>query len=137
MTFAEGMVAALEADAGLGAVLGGTGDAMRLYPLVLPESPTLPAVVYQRVSAPRSYVLNAGDVPYMRARYQYAVWADDYLEAEQTTDVLIAKLEGFRATLSSGERVDVVKIENDLDTFEPDTGRSRRLVDAVWHYEPS
>ena len=67
----------------------------RLYPDVLPQGATLPAVVYQRISTPRQHTFGAGcPVAVSRPRLQYACWAT-------TPAAALAVCEALRSALQA------------------------------------
>jgi hypothetical protein len=116
------LVAALEADTALRALVG-----RRIYPLRLPQKPTLPAVVYRRIDTPTDYS-HDGPGP-SQPRFQFDCWA----ETLAAGIAVAAALRTALATLNSvGTRN--VMISDELDLSEPDTGYYRREVDAlIWH----
>lgn len=131
--FEEGMLDLIEADAGLGAVIG-AGAAMRLDPQPLEAEPTLPAITYRLGSSPREYTLDGG-ARKVRARYIFDVWGRTYGEAVRVANTLIRAVVDARATLSSGHRVDRVKVDQAFDLGDPDRDFDRRIVETVWSYE--
>ena len=63
---------------------GGTSALIstRCYPTLMPQAPTLPAVVYQRISGTETY----GNTSVRDARYQVSCWATTYAGAHALAD---------------------------------------------------
>ena len=114
----------LAAHAGLAALVGG-----RIYPIRLPQGTGLPAVCYRRVSGVRKHNVN-GLTLVARPRFQFDCWAYSYAEAKAVAEEVRQALNGYH-----GAGWDSV-IDNDLDTYEPESGLYRTIVDAlIWHTE--
>lgn len=85
----------------------------RVYPLVLPQAPTLPAIRYQRISTPRSqYRTMDGRANYASPRFQVDVWANDHGTAVQVAQAIYALLEGFHGTVG-GLRIDAISTDDE------------------------
>lgn len=105
----------------------------RLYPLVLPESPIMPAVVYQEIDAVPAYS-HDGDSAMEQVRMQFKCWANTLLMAKQVKAVLKRALSGFSGYMG-GEEV-VSFIEGGSSGLDGETGLSYVLLDAMmWHQE--
>lgn len=52
----------------------------RIYPLVLPVTPVLPAVTYQLVSEPQDPIQDGPGLA--EPRYRFKVWAETYIELD-------------------------------------------------------
>lgn len=95
----------------------------RVYPVVLPDISSLPAIVYQRISTVPITSLD-GDSGLESVRIQVSVWANTYKEAKDLS-----------ATVRSTLNATTLKIvsDGDSDDYEPDTKRFRVLADyLVW-----
>ena len=95
----------------------------RVYPIVIPDTASLPAIVYQRISSVPVNSLD-GDTGLDSVRIQISAWALTYKEAKNLSDTI-------RTTLNAS----ALKIitENDTDDYEPETKRFRTLTDyVVW-----
>ena len=95
----------LAADSGLSGTIG-----TRIFPLLMPQEPTLPALVYTRISGPRD---NTHDGPsgLVSTRIQISCWATSYKTAKQTADLVRLALADFEKST----------LDNELDFYEPDT----------------
>jgi hypothetical protein len=74
--------ALLRADAGVGAIVG-AGSAARVYPIILPQAGTFPAVTYQRISTPRIVTATlGGQNARVKCRMQLDCWAETFAQAK-------------------------------------------------------
>lgn len=106
----------LTGHAGLAALVGS-----RVYPLVLPQRPTLPAVTYQRVEALRQSAMGV-DTGLASARVQVDSWATTYAGSKGVAAQVRAALQRWRGT-EAGVTVEDAFLERDQDLFE-DEGSS-------------
>jgi hypothetical protein len=124
----EGLVIYLS---GNGELTGLIGD--RLYPLALPQKPTMPAVVYQEIDAVPGYT-HSGDSELEQVRMQFKCWANTLLIAKQVKAVLKRALSGFSGDMG-GEEV-VSFIEGGSSGMDGEIGLSFVMLDAmIWHQE--
>ncbi len=124
----------LLADSSVSALVG-----TRIYALVLPQKPTLPAATYQRISGPRLQNLS-GDAGRGVARVQIDSWASTYLEAQSLAAAIRLSLNGFIGVLSDGSspastRGVVIRLDNERDDFEPDSDLYRVSQDYLINHE--
>lgn len=107
----------------------------RLYPDTLPQEPTLPAVVYERVSTPR-LSQHTGVVAGGQVRMQYTVFALTRASARAIAAQLVAALDGYRGTMGGvgGVAVTVIEIPNEIDQHDPETDRYQTMLDAILGY---
>lgn len=119
----------LTAHSGLSALIS-----TRLYPLLLPQRPTLPAVTYQRIS---TMTIPTRDEPHAslgRPRFQFNVWAATFASARAVAQQLRVALPTLQQ--ASNPRVDVALLQDDQDVYEADTGKWQAILDAfIWHEE--
>lgn len=100
--------------------------ASRIYPLLLPQTPTLPAIVYLRVSGPRVQS-HDGDSALQHPRFQFSCWAETYAGA-------LAVAEEVRLALQGLTTAGVGIFENMLDLYDAETGWFQVPVDiTIWH----
>lgn len=116
------LVSILSGHSGVSGLIG-----TRLYPVVIPQDKTLPAVAYQKISATRVHTL-AGPTNLAHPRVQLTCWALTYAEAKQV-------IEQVRAALYGAWPGAIIM---DLpDRYESDTRRFGVAVDVrVLHLEP-
>lgn len=115
----------VEADIRVRLLADGTVSGListRMYPLVLPQDPTLPALTYQRISGPRIHKLT-GTTGRARARLEIDSWAETYTEAQSLAAAVRASLDGFIGTLTDGNspestRSATIRLDNERDLHE-------------------
>lgn len=116
MSAEEDVVAALEADAGVGAQAGD-----RIYPWPLPRDAVFPALTYYLVGTPTTQALG-GSVFERRPQFTVNVWAEDPASRAATAAAISACLLGMTG---------YVEMTNEgRDVPEPVTGLYRRDIDA-------
>lgn len=90
----------------------------RIYPLVLPQKPTLPAVTYQRISTPIQYA--QGGPSLATPRLQIDCWAGDYDSAKALAAAVAAVLSGYKGTTGGLKVLGVFSGGRDSESFEAD-----------------
>ena len=112
------------AGVGVSALVG-----TRMYPRKLPQGPTFPAIVYQRIDTRRGHDL-AGPDGLPRPRIQITCWATSPAGASELAAAVRLRLDGYRGAwgdvaigscLCVGER----------DTDDPETGRAGVIQDYM------
>lgn len=121
----EALVTHLETLAPLG-VLIGAGDAMRLYPLVLPNGPTYPAVTYRRIDGERFSAL-ASDTGLAHPTLELDSWAKTYEGARAVAAELMTALKRQSWT-AAGINVRDALLVGDEDLVEDDVTDAGRTV---------
>lgn len=123
MSIESDMYAHLSIDGNLAPLIG-----THLYPDVLPQGATLPAVVFARISTPAYNVFGTGGAIGCRPRFQYTIWcsAENEASRETITVALRTALRAFRTA-----HLQSVIFENERDSHEPETGLWRRDIDAL------
>jgi len=123
------IVTRLEAYESLSALVG-----TRIYPLILPQSPTLPAVTYQRTDGPRDHCMDA-DSNVASPRFAFDSWASTYAGAKAVATQVREALQRWADADTDPVVLDSL-IESDEDLYEPDTGMYHVRSDwTIWHYE--
>jgi len=122
------LVARANGYAGLTALIS-----TRFYYQQLPQNPTLPAVVYSRISAERPSCMGA-DAGLVRARFQLDVYAADPKSARLVMEQLRQCFQ--RWTNSSGTVVQDTFIVSDVDIGpDPDTLEHHSSLDIEVIYQ--
>ena len=103
----QGIEKRLLADAAVSALIG-----TRMYPLVLPEQCSYPALTYQLISSPETYT-NDGPLGEVRARIQIDAWGKRYAQVKAVSKAVRASLNGFVGTLTDPDETEVLEIECD------------------------
>jgi len=102
----------------------------RLYQVILPDDPKLPAASYQRITTTRTYT-TTGPVKLNRIRFQFDCWAFTYKEVKQLQAALLPILED--RTLLKGTGIDSIQLITTADGFEPN-GRVYRVTSDFYVY---
>jgi hypothetical protein len=128
MTFEQALFSYLSNHAGLKALVN-----TRIYPITMPQNPTLPAVTYQKISG----VVDYGVSSIKRPRFQFDAWASSYSSARAVAEQIKSALNRYTGTMGGAGGVTVIGtwIENEMDLFEPDTGLYRVSVDIRFEHE--
>lgn len=95
----------------------------RMYPQQLPDNPTLPAVVYTRIST--RYELASGNVPAVRARIQLDCWDDNQVTAWDVAEAIHQV-----ADFASPTGIEAIFPEDEDDGFDTDAQLYRRRIDV-------
>jgi len=127
MTIEQTVEAHLKSNAAIAALVG-----PRIYPVQLPQKPTLPAITYIRVSRKPTQHRGSPRAKHHRCRFQFDVWANTYGGAVAVRSALFDAM--GELTRTTNPRVDVSLVQDDRDAFEADPGRWRGIVDYyIWH----
>ena len=93
----------------------------RIYPLTLPQEPTLPALTYFRVSSAPSRN-HDGAYGFALKRFQFDIYAITYLACLQVKAILVDAMGALGYT---------AHWDNDQDINEPELGRYRLQIDFM------
>jgi hypothetical protein len=100
---------------GLAALVG-----TRIYPDLMPDTPTYPAVTYQKLSG-SSEKGSTADPPLKSAVYQVSAWAKDRPTARELAAQIRVALDRQRKVTVSGVQVDDCFYQDDLDLTDFET----------------
>lgn len=100
----------------------------RLYPMVLPEAVTLPAVTYQRVS--RSAVRDLSGMAFCISRLQFSCWAKKYADAKLVAQAIRRALDDYVGTMGQFRILDSTTV-NEVDLSQPEAGLYHVPVDVL------
>lgn len=106
----------------------------RVYPLVLPQKPTLPAMVYQRIGGGDDELTSSGVADLVEGRFQLDAYAKSYPEAKTTANAIRAALSGYHGSVL-GVRIDAARRDATTDGFEPETKLFRVSADYIIFFE--
>ncbi len=123
MTIETEIVTRLEDDAGVGAEAGN-----RIYPILLPQRPIYPAIVYRRISGPRLHHLT-GSSGRGVARIQIDCWAKTYVAAQALAAAVRASLDGFTGKLTTLDAT--CKLDNEIDDYDDEAKVYRVIQDYL------
>lgn len=115
MTFESTLYTVLGQDAGVATLVG-----TRIYPLVRPQGGTLPAVVWQEISAsPANAMDGFGNLT--SYRIQITAWAKTFKAAAALRDAIRAALQAENESISPPPRLRSTWQPSGPDSFEQDT----------------
>lgn len=106
---------------------GQTTAGQNVFPLLLPEGPTLPAVTYQQISSVQLHQMGAS-APLYRVRVQVDVWGQTYAQARTLANEVAGQLNRYRGAVGTTQVIDVLA-ENELETYEMDADLRRVTQD--------
>jgi len=122
----------LSSYAGLSALVSS-----RIHPVIVPQEGILPAVTYHKVSGQRVHTFQA-DPGVAQPRFRISSWASGYSEAKDVADQIRNALQDFSGVMggTGGVPVPSVRLENERDKYECETGRYHVDVDfTIFHEE--
>jgi len=99
---------------------------VRVYPVLLPEEPQLPAITYQRISTTRSYT-TSGPVALNRVRIQFDCWSHTYAQVKQLQAALLSTLED--RSLYADTNIDSITLITAVDGYEQEARLYRVFLD--------
>lgn len=123
-----GLFSLLTADSGIAALIG-----TRVYPVMLPEDPTLPALLYKFVGGASSPTLTTSGM--QRSRLEIDCYGATYDDASALRSAVIAALNGFQDELGDGTYLQNAELLNPgLDFFEDEPRQYRCMVEFYLFY---
>jgi hypothetical protein len=125
----DGLYQLITADSGFAALA-----ANRLYPLILPDTPTLPAATYQLISSVAEET-NDGPSGFVTARIQIDTWSDAYASCKALAKALRVLLDGLTGILPNGIAVSNILRDNATDYIEPVSRLYRVQTDWLVMYD--
>lgn len=98
----------------------------RVYPVFLPQTPTLPAISYGRVSSTEQM----GTTALRETRYQIDCWATSYAGAQALATAVKAAMEEWTDT-DQTPGVKMARVANEIDDYESETELFRVSIDIL------
>jgi hypothetical protein len=98
----------------------------RIYPVILPQTPTYPAISYQRISNTGQQ----GSTALRETRYQINCWAATYAAAQNLATAVKTALEEYTATATS-PRIKMSLVVNEIDDYDDEADVYRVIVDMI------
>lgn len=105
------------------AVTGIIGTTPRVYPLVLPSAPTLPAVTYNQVGRAINRVANL-----QSEQWQIDCWATTFGASYSLANAVEEALQSYVGKIS-GVRIEDVRFINRVSTYESASGYYRHMLE--------
>ena len=134
MAIETALYSILSGDSGVSAIVG-----TRIYPKVIPQLASLPAVSYQEITGMREHTMD-GPVGMVRSRWQINCVADSYSALRALADAVRKALDGYCDTASS-TKIDACFLDNENDGLDslPDVKGSKRYTKIldfiIWFQE--
>lgn len=110
-------------DAGVAALVS-----TRVWPSVLPQNPTLPAIVYQEART-NTRVMADGDSGGRESRFLLSAWATSYGVAKDCKAAVVAAINGV-----AGSGIERIAIDAMRDDYDPETKWYRQMIEIVIHW---
>lgn len=104
----------------------------RIYPVLLPQNPTYPAITYRLISDPREYSLDGAD-GLVEARYQIEAWAKLESQVDAIVEVIRLAMNAFVGVFGL---IDVSRARNvgGVDLYDPEVEVHHTAVDYLIRY---
>ena len=104
--------------------------AQRVYPVILPQTVTLPAVTFSRVSRVGESDLNG--LAWSVARFQFSCWAKKHTTATATAAQVRAAFQDYQGVMGGSGGISVMgaDVVNEVDLYSAETGIFHVAVDV-------
>jgi hypothetical protein len=123
MTVAALLKTALTNISGISSLVG-----TRAHPIFLPQSPTLPAISYQRISSTGQN----GTSERKQSRWQINCWASTHVGVTALAAAVKAGLEEYHDA-DQTPAIDYVRVVGELDDFDDTVKTYRIIIDVMLH----
>ena len=133
LTIEEGIYYLLKNTVAVAAIVG-----TRIYPLNLPQDPTLPALTYQLIT-PMSIIAHDGKSGTAQCRYQITGFASDPDAVRDLIEEVRICMDGYKGTIGGADTIVVQAMLPDggYENDDPESGRYMRARDyMIWYDEP-
>ena len=121
----SGLYSYLISNAGVIAVLGD-----RLYPVVVPESPTFPVAAFSVLSKVPVYTAD-GNSGFINYRVQFDTYGNTYADAKAVQFAITTAIDSYTGTLPDGTVVGNVMQVSARDLYDSDARVYRTLSDFI------
>jgi hypothetical protein len=122
MSIEPGLLALLNSDSTLSGLLSG-----RIFPVILPETPTYPSLTYRTISAVPTYDLS-GSVIGEKTRIEFTAWSAAFADCKAVHDAIRGILDCFNGPTTGGSFI-VVRDGSAVDGFDADRRAYTSSVD--------
>ena len=127
--FHQDFVTWIKANSALTAVISG-----RVYPRILPQNATLPALVYSQTSGmPAITMTEVGG--YTAAIFQLSCMGENYGEAKSLAKTVRGQLHGFKGTMGATNIQAAFQIGGDEDVYDVESEGNRVDLEFAIHYD--
>ena len=107
----------------------------RIYPNVIPQDASLPALAYQVISRP-GLMAHDGPPGYAWPRFQFTAQADDFDQVVDLMNKLRIAFDGFKGLMGGvgGVMVEGAFVKDVRDDHQFATARETRRLDVIIHH---
>ena len=128
MTIEEGLVNYVLSQSGVTALIG-----TRIAPAPLRQESPLPAITYQLISV-EDGLLHDGPLGLPQPRIQMDCWSSSYAGAKALAAAVKVAIHAYKGLMGTVQ-VEQASVVNLVDSYEPNTGKWRVIVDTVIQYK--
>lgn len=93
----------------------------KVFPIMLPEKVTLPALVFGRVSTEGSRLSHSGTTGIVTSGFEIGCIAKDVEVAKRLARLVRSAFSGFSGSIE-GFKIYRATVENEFDEYDPETG---------------
>jgi len=131
MVIEEALFYHLKNTAGISAIVGS-----RIYPNVIPQDVSLPAIAYQVISRP-GLMAHDGPPGIAWPRFQITAQADNYNQVVSLTNAVRVALDGFSGLMGGvgGVTIEGAFVKDVRDDYLFPTERETRRLDVVIYHQ--
>ena len=124
----QGLFTLISSDPTISGMIG-----TRVYPILLPESPTLPAITYQVTRGNGDPTFETSGL--IKLYMQFDCWGKTYSDAAQLRKALVKLLNGYQGVLSDGTDLQLGQFQQPIDFFEQDARQYRCAVEFYFLFD--
>lgn len=107
----------------------------RVYPITLPQNPTLPAITYERLDR-ASVQSHDGSSGLAHPTFRVNVWAKSHFAAVDLAENVRLSLQGFKGLMAGKPVQAVLMSPGGTSVFEDETKIWREILEfTIWHAE--
>tara|TARA_Y100000310_G_scaffold239557_1_gene243183 strand:- start:1870 stop:2286 length:417 start_codon:yes stop_codon:yes gene_type:complete len=106
----------------------------RVYPNLLPNGTTYPALMYRPISSNRDQTHNAETGSFVKSRWEFNCYGASYTEATTLARAVRAELESYQGDLGANGKtyaVDNIEIDGPRASYDQDVGTHKLQIDAM------
>jgi len=106
----------------------------RCYPVMLPQNPVYPLILYTKISGMRDHHLN-GSSGKAHPRFQIDAWGETYAQAKSLAGAIRDALDSYEGTVDT-TKIGSCLLISEIDTYESEIKIFRTIMDfIIWHDE--
>lgn len=133
-TIEQTLWSVLTADAGVSSIVSS-----RVYPMLIPQNTSLPAIAYQMISAPRQHTV-CDTIDMIPSRWQFTCWATTYTSLRALVSAVRGVLDNYNGTVGSVviqsiHFIEEVDLMNELPGVDVLRRYGKALDFYIWYNE--